>query len=523
MINYSKIVNLSENCKKNILFNSEEIKNFLKENKDFLIVKCNEKLGIIEKSLAENFFDNNGSIQCVGYLPNIFKTSFGSQNFLKEFDVKYAYMAGSMANEISSPAMVIAFAKNDLLCSLGTGGLSLEKIEADILEIKNNVSGKPFCCNILNAPQEPEKEQKLIDLYIKHNINIVEASAFINLSEPLVYYRLNGLKKDENGNIIVKHHIIAKISRDKIAKKFMEPAPEKIVKKLLEKGKITPLEAELSKFIPMASDITAESDSGGHTDNRQFTSLYTVIKNLSNDIQKEYNYSSPIRIGIGGGMGTPESILAAFEMGADYVVLGSINQSCIEAGTSDEVKELLSKVDYTDMDMAPAADMFEMGAKVQVLKKGTLYPMRARHLFEIYNSYESINDIPKDIKEKIETQYFQKTLEEVWQETKNFFTKINNLEMLEKAEKSEKKKMALVFRWYLGQSPNWGRRAVLERKQDYQIWAGASLGAFNDWAKNNEFKDPKNRKVVDITEKLFDEMLVLKKMNYLRDFYGFIF
>lgn len=526
MGHYSKLFNVSEKYEDKILFDSNKIKNALGENTDFLIVKSNGKIGILNKNL-DNFdkdlIDNNGSIECIGYLPNILKNDFGNENFIRDYSVKYAYMGGSMANEISSPEMVIAFTNHGLLCSLGTGGVSLEKIESDILEIKKNVGDKSFCCNILNAPQEPEKEQKLIDLYLKCNINIIEASAFINLSLPLVYYRLNGLKKDIKGNIVVPHHIIAKISRDKIAKKFMEPAPEKLVKKLLELGKITNEEAELSKFIPMADDITAESDSGGHTDNRQFTSLYTVIKNLRDEVETKYNYSKHLRVGIGGGIGTPESLLAAFEMGADYVVLGSVNQSCIESGTSIEVKDLLSKAEYTDMDMAPAADMFEMGAKVQVLKKGTLYPMRARHLFEIYNSYESINDIPKNIKEKIEKEYFQKTLEEVWEETKNFFIKINNLDMLEKAEKSEKKKMALVFRWYLGQSPNWGRRAVLERKQDYQIWAGASLGAFNDWAKNTEFNEPKNRKVVDITERLFSDALILKKMNYLRDFYKFKF
>ena len=27
--------------------------------------------------------------------------------------------------------------------------------------------------------------------------------------------------------------------------------------------------------------------------------------------------------------------------------------------------------------MAPAADMFEMGVKLQVLKRGTMFPMRA--------------------------------------------------------------------------------------------------------------------------------------------------
>jgi trans-AT polyketide synthase, acyltransferase and oxidoreductase domains len=49
--------------------------------------------------------------------------------------------------------------------------------------------------------------------------------------------------------------------------------PAKIVAQLKETGKITETEAELSRFVPMADDITAEADSGGHTDNRPAVTL----------------------------------------------------------------------------------------------------------------------------------------------------------------------------------------------------------------------------------------------------------
>jgi trans-AT polyketide synthase, acyltransferase and oxidoreductase domains len=39
-------------------------------------------------------------------------------------------------------------------------------------------------------------------------------------------------------------------------------------------------------------------------------------------------------IGLAGGMGTPFAVAAAFVMGADYVLTGSVNQACVEAGTS---------------------------------------------------------------------------------------------------------------------------------------------------------------------------------------------
>ncbi len=44
--------------------------------------------------------------------------------------------------------------------------------------------------------------------------------------------------------------------------------------------------------------------------------------------------------------------------------------------------------------MAPSADMFEMGVKVQVLKTGTMFAMRASKLYELYTKYDSIEADP---------------------------------------------------------------------------------------------------------------------------------
>jgi trans-AT polyketide synthase, acyltransferase and oxidoreductase domains len=47
---------------------------------------------------------------------------------------------------------------------------------------------------------------------------------------------------------------------------------------------------------------------------------------------------------------------------------------------------MLSEATQTDITMAPAADMFERGVKVQVLKAGTLFALRAARLFELISS-----------------------------------------------------------------------------------------------------------------------------------------
>ncbi len=61
--------------------------------------------------------------------------------------------------------------------------------------------------------------------------------------------------------------------------------------------------------------------------------------------------------------------MAAFMLGAEFILTGSINQCTVEAGTSDKVKDLLQQMNVQDTEYAPAGDSFQMGSKVQVLKR----------------------------------------------------------------------------------------------------------------------------------------------------------
>ena len=117
-------------------------------------------------------------------------------------------------------------------------------------------------------------------------------------------------------------------------------------------------------------------------------SLLPAILTLTEKFQRKYGYAKSIRVGAAGGISTPSSALGAFMMGAAYVVTGSVNQSCIEAAASKHSKNLLAQAEMADVTMAPAADMFEMGVELQVLKRGTMFPMRAKKLYELYKKYE---------------------------------------------------------------------------------------------------------------------------------------
>ncbi|PLZ96341.1 2-nitropropane dioxygenase, partial [Fischerella thermalis CCMEE 5328] len=327
--------------------------------------------------------------------------------------------------------------------------------------------------------------------------------------------RAAGLGLNSANEIEIKNKIIAKVSRREVARKFMQPAPQKMLQELVAQGLISELQANLATKVPLADDITAEADSGGHTDNRPLVCLLPSIVALRDEIQAQYSYEKPIRVGVAGGIATPQSALAAFMMGAAYVVTGSINQSCIEAGSCQHTKQLLAQADMADVMMAPAADMFEMGVKLQVLKRGTMFPLRAQKLYEIYRNYNSIDEIPSQEREKLEKQIFRKSLAQVWEETVTYLSQ-KNPEKLGKAVNNPKLKMALIFRWYLGLSSRWSHSGEKGREVDYQIWCGPAIGSFNDWVRGSYLADPNHRRVVDVANHIMMGTAYLYRIQTLK-------
>jgi len=171
-------------------------------------------------------------------------------------------------------------------------------------------------------------------------------------------------------------------------------------------------------------------------------------------------------------------------------VTGSITQMCKQSGTCDIVRKQLSEATYSDVVMAPAADMFEMGVDLQVLKKGTMFPARAKKLYEYFVKYPSLEALPEDVKAKLEKQVFRKPMATIWDETVKFtLEQLKDPEKIARAERDPKLKMALVFRWYLGLSSAWANAGVAERSLDYQVWCGPAIGAFNDFIRGT-YLDP---------------------------------
>ncbi len=427
--------------------------------------------------------------------------NLGDESFRRDHHLRYAYVAGAMANGIASTRLVAEMAKAGMLGFFGAAGLDLERIESAIDELARDVPGAPYGFNLIHSPNEPHLESGVVDLYLRRGVRLVEASAYLRLTLPVVRYRVSGIKRDAAGHTVTPNRIIAKVSRVEVATQFLSPPPAEFLDQLVRAGEITPEQAALAAGIPMAQDLTAEADSGGHTDNRPLVTLLPTLLALRDRLQAQYGYDQPLRVGAAGGLSTPAGLAAAFAMGAAYVLTGTVNQACVESGSSDAVRRMLAQAEQADIAMAPAADMFEMGVRVQVLKRGTMFPMRAAKLYDLYRAHAGLEALPEADKAFIEKQLLRATLDESWRGTREYFL-ARDPAQVERAERDPKHRMALVFRSYLGLSSRWANAGEPSRMMDYQVWCGPAMGAFNEWARGTFLEKPENRRVVVVAENL---------------------
>lgn len=444
-------------------------------------------------------------------VPALRPEALGDPGFREAHGVAHAYHAGAMANGIASAAMVGALARAGYLASFGAAGVVPARIDEALTTIRREVPGKPFACNLIHSPSEPALERAIVDACLRHQVRCVEASAFLDLTPEIVRYRLTGLGPGGQA----RHRVLAKVSRAEVAERFLRPPPDRLVRPLVESGQVTAEQAELGRCLPMADDITAEADSGGHTDGRPLVVLLPELLALRDRVQRELRYDRPVRIGAAGGIGTPAAAAAAFSLGAAYVVTGSINQSSVEADQSEATKLLLASAGVADCEMAPSADMFEMGVHVQVLKRGTMFPGRAKRLYELYRTHDGIESLPAGERTELEERVFQRPLDDVWHDCVRFFTE-RDPGQIERAAGNPKRRMALIFRWYLGLSSGWSIAGNPERASDYQIWCGPAMGAFNGWVAGTHLAAPANRHVAEIAAQVMRGAAFTARAGQLR-------
>lgn len=454
-----------------------------------------------------------GAIQ----FPPLYPEWLGDPEFRRLHATRFNYVVGEMARGIATPRMVVAAVNAGCMGFYGSAGLGLDEIRSGIAKIQSELSPAQigWGANLIHSPQHPGQEAATVDLFLETGVARVSASAYMRLSADVVRYSALGLSRGPDGEITRSTHVFAKVSRAEVAEQFMAPAPEKILQELVARGAITPEQADLASQVPVAADITAEADSGGHTDRRAAAPLFASLSEARDRVCARHNISPElIRIGLAGGIATPHGVAAAFAMGAAYVLTGSINQACVESGLSLPGREMLAKASPADVAMAPAADMFEQGVEVQVLKRGTLFAMRGKKLHALYReglSYETMSEKDRAWLEDVLGEPFNAA----WDKTRVFIEKTNPREA-ERAATDGNKRLALVARRYLFMGAQWAREGDPARKSDYQIWCGPAQGAFNEWVAGSFLEPVENRSIRQIALNLMEGAARLSRAAQLR-------
>ena len=457
------------------------------------------------------------SPNAIATLPPVHPEWLGDRSFLTAHGCRFPYVVGEMARGLTTPDMVVAAVQAGFCGFFGSAGLPVDEIRGAVQQIKDALGpdAPAWGANLIHAPQTPDAERAVVDAFLEAGVRRVSASAFMALSREVVRYAAKGLSLNPDGTLHRAHLVFAKVSRAEVARHFMAPPPADLLRDLVAAGDLDAHQADLAARVPVACDLTAEADSGGHTDNRAASVLLPELIGLRGEVAQAHGLDpATIRIGLAGGIATPHSVAAAFAGGAAYVLTGSINQAATESGLSRDARDLLAQAGPADVSMAPAADMFEQGIKVQVLRRGTLFAMRGNRMAEIYRTREGFAACSAEDRAFLE-KCFGETLEAAWQATRDWLARARPDE-LAAADTSPRRQMALVFRRYLFSGAQWARDGRTDRRADYQIWCGPAMGGFNRWVAGTPLADLDQRSVAAIGWTLLDGAARLVRAQALR-------
>ncbi|MEU7423488.1 ACP S-malonyltransferase [Streptomyces sp. NPDC040750] len=427
----------------------------------------------------------------------------GSAEFRHDHGLRYAYLAGSMFRGVSSVALVARLGRAGLRGYFGAGGLDLDTVEKAVTELARTpgLDGR-YGVNLLHDLTHPGAEDALVDLLLRHDVRHVEAAAFTTVTPAVVRFRFSGAHRTADGTPVAVRTLVAKCSRPEVAAHFMAPPAPRLLHRLVAEGTLTPAEADAAAGLPVAQDICVEGDSAGHTDGGVSLALVPTTAALAERLTARYGYARRLRVGACGGLGTPEAVAAAFVLGADFVVTGSVNQCSPQAGTSDAVKDLLAALDVQDTAYAPAGDLFELGSRVQVARKGTLFAARANKLHHLYRTHGSLDDLDETTLTWLERDCLRAPLDQVWKQTCAYYRDTGRARELDRAERDPRHRMALVFKSYFARTNRAAQEGDPTERANYQVHCGPAAGAFNRHVRGTALEPWRERHVERIADLL---------------------
>ncbi|GAA2063038.1 hypothetical protein GCM10009801_06620 [Streptomyces albiaxialis] len=396
--------------------------------------------------------------------------SLGAAGFRERYGLRRAYAVGSMHGGISGPELLRATGKAGLLGFLGTGGLSPDEVERQLGEVE---PGAATGVNFPHRHGDPRQEAALVDRLLRHGVDLVEASGFPLVTEDLVRFRLKGGR------------ILAKVSRTDAAAAFLAPPPGPLVARLRAAGAVTEAEAQAAASRPMADDLCVEADGGWRCEGADLMTLLPAVLRLRDRAAVP---GHRVHVGCAGGIGTPESAAAAFLLGADFVMTGSVNQCSVEAATSDHVKDLLNEAQEYDVVTAPSEDLFALGGRARYLKRGLFFPARAEKLHELWRGHASYAALDEETRAQVLGRYLAG----------------GHPAPPVPGGADPKGELAELFRGYFARGFRLAVTGERSAKVDYLVHCGPAMGAFNQAVAGTELGPWRARTVEAISDVLME-------------------
>ena len=162
-------------------------KTLLKLEEVCYVLRDTTRFGLCSASELEQG-SGRTSMEVLAYLLPLLPQQLGDRNFMKDHGVRLPYMCGAMANGIASERLVIAMGEAGLLGSFGAAGLVPSRIEEAIQTIQTSLPEGPYAFNLIHSPAEDAIERAAAELFLKHQVKTVEASAFLDLTPHIVHY-----------------------------------------------------------------------------------------------------------------------------------------------------------------------------------------------------------------------------------------------------------------------------------------------------------------------------------------------
>ena len=374
------------------------------------------------------------------------------------------YLVDALPYGVSGPVMLRCLASAGILGFLGTFGVPIAAVTADVRELATGDTRGRWGIELPAERLDPARTRAIVSLALDAGVTHAVTPGWSGVSPEIVRWRF---ARQRTG----PRRLLVRVTGGRQAEAFLRAAPAEIVTRMVRSGQLDPAEAEDARRLPVATAICVQLAPDGGVPASLLLSVVRAARDAAESGASESSGASgsragrtqPVPVGV-GGIGAPEDIAAALLLGADFLVTGVINACSPQARTSQAVRELLSTVHLADTVLAPSAELFRFGGRAHLLRKSTLFPARAARLHELQLAGASPAALPAATRRMLESDYFGQPLDEV---------------LADLAGQRDAPDMADVLARYF----DLGTRAALDGRSGQQLnWhvsCGPEMGAFN--------------------------------------------